>query len=408
MARDINGFCTGCQRHASEGCQCPGTATEEASPGTAPRATPAAPAAAREAPGAAATFQRRLSLTPASEITPRPVRWGWEGRIPVGHLTLVPGREGIGKSLFLADLCAKVTRGELDGCWHGEPRPVIYCASEDSWPHTLVPRLIAAGADLDLVYRADVQAVESATGEVSALQMIMPRDIELMAAEVERLGVAVIALDPLMSVIDSHIDTHSDRELRTALEPLGKMADDTGCMIVGLAHFNKGGGNDPLNLVTGSRAFTAYVRAVLAIARDPDAGNGQCVISQVKNNLGLMDVPHLAYVIESADIPTPEGQAAAGRIVYTGESAKGVRDILADDANPADRSERAACGDWLRDKLASGPVRTKEIEDEAKANGYSESTLNRARRKLGVKANLITNGKRNEWWLELPRPAAPA
>jgi hypothetical protein len=42
---------------------------------------------------------RRIRLTPASAIKPRPVRWAWTDRIPAGELTLTPGRGGVGNRL---------------------------------------------------------------------------------------------------------------------------------------------------------------------------------------------------------------------------------------------------------------------------------------------------------------------
>lgn len=37
---------------------------------------------------------RTVRLTPASEITPRPVHWVWADRLPVGEIALTPGRGG--------------------------------------------------------------------------------------------------------------------------------------------------------------------------------------------------------------------------------------------------------------------------------------------------------------------------
>ena len=114
---------------------------------------------------------RRLILTPASEIQPEPVVWAWEddgaGRIPAGSFGLFAGREGTGKSSFLIWLAAQVTSGELPGAFKGRPRAVIYVAVEDSWKYTIVPRLMAAGADLTKVYRAEVEAVEGDTVTLS-------------------------------------------------------------------------------------------------------------------------------------------------------------------------------------------------------------------------------------------------
>jgi hypothetical protein len=354
-----------------------------------------------------ANQSRRLLLTSAADIPPRPVQWGWEDRLPAAHVSIIAGREGIGKSLLLTWLAAQVTRGILPGVYEGTPRPVFYCATEDSWQHTIVPRLIAAGADLNLVYRVEVEAVEAAAGGSIAVELTMPRDCDLMAAEIKRLEVGLVALDPLMSVVDRTVDTYNDREMRTVLEPLARLADDTGCMIAGLGHFNKSASDDPLNLITGSRAFTAVVRAVLAAVRDPDADDGTCIVSQAKNNLGKLDLPNLTYVVREAIIETGEGDARVGRLHFTGESDRSVRDILADAGSAKDRSEVAKCMEWLREELAGGHRRTKEIESEAREQEFSGRTLVRARKKLGVQADQLATGTkgRNEWWLSLPGEA---
>src|SRR3954467_8601890 len=87
--------------------------------------------------------RRRLKLTPVSTIPIRPVRWLWAGRLPLGALSLLGGREGTGKSTVAYSLAAAVTRGQLDGRHHGQPRSVLVAATEDSWEHTIVPRLLA-------------------------------------------------------------------------------------------------------------------------------------------------------------------------------------------------------------------------------------------------------------------------
>jgi hypothetical protein len=176
-------------------------------------------------------------------------------------------------------------------------------------------------------------------------------------------------------------------------------------MVVGLGHFNKSGDADPLNLVTGSRAFTAVVRAVLAAARDPEADDGTCVVSQVKNNLGRLDLPSLTYAIQAAAIETREGDTRVGRLHFTGESARTVGDILADAGAAGDRTERAECVEWLRQALADGAKRSRDIEAEAEnVGGFSKRTLMRARRQLRVHAEQLTTAARgrNEWWLSLP------
>jgi hypothetical protein len=349
---------------------------------------------------------RTIVLTPASAIRMRAVRWTWTDRIPSGSLTVIPGREGIGKSLTLAWLSAQITRGVLPGCFYGQPRPVIYAATEDSWAHTIGPRLYAAGADLDMVYRVDVHHDDGGFDTLT-----LPRDCAALAVEIRRLGVALLAADPLLSLIHASIDTHRDRDLRTALEPLVKMADATGCAVVGLAHFNKSASADALNLITGSRAFSAVARAVLAIARDDDAGDGSCVMSQAKNNLGRLDLPSLRYIVESAEVPTEDGPAYVGRLVFTGESDRSVGDILGDaaGADGEDRGDRDAVAAWLVDYLTQrgGEAPWAELRKAARAEGIAERTLQRARSRARVVTARSGYPARAVWRINTDDAASP-
>jgi hypothetical protein len=174
--------------------------------------------------------RRKVRLTRASTIKPRPVHWAWEERIPVGEITLTPGRGGLGKSTFHADTAAKVTRGRLPGVFFGTPKPVIIAATEDSWERTIVPRLIVAGANLDMVYRADV-----VTEEGAEISLTLPADCGDLEIEIMRIGAALLSLDPLMSTVHSGLDTHKDRDVRVALEPLLRLANRTGIAVLGNA-----------------------------------------------------------------------------------------------------------------------------------------------------------------------------
>ena len=136
-----------------------------------------------------------LILTPAATIETKPTRWTWEDRIPAGEITLTVGLGGVGKSTFHAWMIAQVTKGLLPGLHWGTPMACIICAQEDSWGRTIVPRLIAADANLDMVYRVDV--VEA--GE--DMRLTLPVDIEALTFEIEAKKVALVSLDPLMSLI---------------------------------------------------------------------------------------------------------------------------------------------------------------------------------------------------------------
>src|ERR1051326_241339 len=78
--------------------------------------------------------------------------------IPYACIALLEGDPGEGKSLILADLAARVTRGGrmpdgTAGHFTGRGSNVLILSSEDSAEEVLRPRLQAAGADLDRVLR---------------------------------------------------------------------------------------------------------------------------------------------------------------------------------------------------------------------------------------------------------------
>lgn len=349
---------------------------------------------------AARPAARRLVLTAASEIEPVPVVWAWaedgEGRIPSGSLSIAAGREGTGKSSFGVWLAAQITRGVLPGQLYGKPRAVIYAAVEDSWKHTLVPRLIAAGADLTAVYRCEVYEDDALDTTLS-----LPLDNARLEVEIRRLGAALLVLDPLMSTIGAKIDTHREREVRTALDPLARLADRSRCVVLGIAHFNKGSGTDPSSLITGSGAFKNVPRSVFGFAVDRD--DGHRVMTQTKNSLGKLDLPSLQYAIEDATVPTRLGPAHVGRLVWLGQSERTVSDILGDAGGGEDREERDEAADWLRTYLADqgGEAAFGDLIKAARADGLNERTLRRARGRAGVDTQRVGFPSRTVWRLLL-------
>jgi hypothetical protein len=336
----------------------------------------------------------KITLTPASTITPRMVRWLWDGRIALGTLALIGGREGIGKSTVAYTLAAEITRGTLIGQYHGQTRAVIVAATEDSWEHTIVPRLMAAGADLDLVYRVDVVSTEGVDVTLS-----LPRDLTVLEVVVKQVAAAMILLDPLLSRLDVKLDTHKDAEVRIALEPLVTLAERTGCSVLGLIHVNKSTSNDPLTLLMGSRAFAAVARSVLFAMVDPEMETRR-LLGQPKNNLGQIDtLPTLMFQIESAVVAeTDEGVISTGHLVWLGESAYSITDAL-DQAEDQDPGATGEAADWLSDYLNEhgGRAPSVEIKRAGTGAGHAERTIQRARKRLRLRVHSYGKPRRTDW-----------
>lgn len=341
------------------------------------------------------TDQRALRFTSADAISLKSVDWLYDKRIPMGSLGLLAGREGLGKSLTLLDIGARITRGTLDGIYHGQPKTVLLAATEDSWEHVIAPRLTAANADLTRVIRVDVETPEGLD------DLSLPVDLSALQQHItERGDVALMMLDPLISRLSGKLDTHKDAEVRRALEPLVRLADVTGMAVIGIIHVNKNVATDPLNTVMGSRAFPAVARFVLFVVEDPNDESIR-LFGQPKNNLGPSNQNTLTFVVEDALVATTsDGKAIrAGRVNWTGHDPRSIRQIL-QEAN--DMKQPNKTGDavrWLRQYLEQrqGAADSKAVKTDGFAVGFSQSTLKRAAATLHI-AVVSIGFPRRTWW----------
>lgn len=337
--------------------------------------------------------ERELRVIRASSISPRPVQWLWQDRVAAGAIALLAGREGIGKSILSYSLVADITRGRLDGRYVSEPRSVIVVATEDSWEHTIIPRLMAAGADLDLVLQIEPTVV----GGVS-----LPRHLDELKTIVKEQRAVAVILDPLISRLSAKLDTHKDGDVRRAMEPLAAFADRAGVSVLGLIHVNKSGSTDALTTIMGSRAFAAVARSVLFVLVDPE-DESRRLLGQPKNNLGRTDLPTLVFKIQGQKVAdTEEGEVWTGKLHWEGDDSRSIRDCVEAAAHATgDRSAASEAGDWLIDYLNSqgGRADAGEIMREGSKAGHSKDSIRRAKNRLKVTSVSSGFPRRAVWFV---------
>lgn len=327
-------------------------------------------------------FYRKLSVTWASDIVPEAVTWAWMdgdlGRLPAGALALAAGREATGKSSFAVWMAAQVSRGQLPGAWFGVRRNVLYVAVEDSWQYTLVPRLMAAGADLNRIGRMDAHSVDG-----DDLTLSLPGDLDELEEIVLEHEVAMVIIDPLISTIGGGVDTHNERDTRKVLDPLARFADRTGVVVLGIAHFNKSGGTDASSLITGSGAFKNVPRAILAFARSSDGETR--VMTQAKNSLGRDDLPSLLYSLEPVGLEVDGSSLETAKFVLQGVSSRTVAEVLHENRSDPDTvEERRNAAEFIRAYLedADGEAPASEVLEAGIEAGYPRQSLKNARSKV--------------------------
>ncbi|MGH3793255.1 MAG: AAA family ATPase [Pseudonocardiaceae bacterium] len=342
---------------------------------------------------------RRLRVTLASSVQLRRVRWLWDRRIMLGGLTLLAGREGIGKSAVSVDLAARVTHGLLDGETKGLARNVIYVHSEDARDYTVAPRLVAAGADLDRVAFLDA-ITPSADGEIES-PLVLPLDAELLADTIRDHDAALVVLDAATSVIDARLNGDKDRQMRIGLERIARIGQATGAAILGIVHFGKRESADTGKLILGSIAWSQVARSVLAAALDEDAE--KLIISPTKHNLGP-PAQSLRASIVSQNIETAEGTASVARVEWLGETDQDARDLLGPVSEHDEGDTQPAIGEaavWLRGFLAErgGSAPFVDVLKAARTDDIAERTLRRAAKKIHVKPDRTGFGQGSIWRL---------
>lgn len=335
------------------------------------------------------------NLISAANIKPTKIDWVWPGWIAGGKLSILAGAGGTGKTTLALGLIATLTSGGRwpDGERCTKPGNVIMWSSEDDPADTLVPRLIAAGADLDRVHFIDCRINEK--GEKEPFDPA--GDIDLLRLQAARMGgFSLLLLDPIVSAIKG--DMHKANDVRRGLQGVVDFASEYGAAVIGISHFAKGtAGGDPTERVIGSQAFSALARTVLVAAKQKESDVR--VLARSKSNIAVDD-GGVSYTIEPCTI---DGGIESVRVMWGDRIEGSAREILADvegDQDDGKTSEFEDACEFITDTLSSGEMPVKEFNHDASCAGYSTATIKRARKSLGVIAK--KSDMDGGWTVSLP------
>lgn len=229
-------------------------------------------------------------------MTLRRIRYLWADRVPLGCLTLMPGEEGIGKTLIASDVIAQITRGRLPGELYGTPRDVVILAVEDNIDEVVVPRLRAAGADCS---RAHIARARCWLGK--SADVIAPRDLDLIAQEVTWTDAPLVFIDSLVTTLPDDLKTISYKDTAKVLKAFSGWAGGLGISVLAPWHLNKAAGSDTAVRIMDSRAFRTTVRSMLLVVADPDDPGGatQGIIALDKSKATSRHSPQLRYRVDA-------------------------------------------------------------------------------------------------------------
>lgn len=335
----------------------------------------------------------------ASDIHPEEIKWLWPNRIARGKLSFLAGPADQGKSQMICDITARVTNGQA---WpnnegkiaEADRGSVIVLSSEDDPADTMVPRLMAAGADLTRVIfvKMMVTPIEGKAGRMFNIAQDLAQLTEIIRA---RDDVKLITIDPINAYMGTGrrngTDTFKTSEVRAVLSPLGDLSARHDVATLFLSHLTKGNSNgSPLGRMLDSQAFTAIARTGWFVAPEmkDKAETGLKFFVKGKSNVGA-PMPGLTYRIEAVTVQTGNGLTlTVPRIKWEGTTDKSSAQAFRQMDNGGETEERGTLSDaaetFLRDELSPKPLDLKILRGRAEDAGHSWRNVRRVAAEIGV------------------------
>jgi putative DNA primase/helicase len=342
--------------------------------------------------------QREAVWISLRDVKEQKQEWLWNGVLPKGECVIFYGDFGVSKSSAALSLAAIVSKG---GEWpvfeskkdqHSEQGSVILITGEDSIEKTIKPRLKASGANFNYI-----GVVQKTSDEENGEQSFdLGLDIkELETQLVARGNVKLVIVDPINGEFLGKANANSNIPVRRVLNPLIDLARKHNFCLLGLMHENKNEKAMASKRALGSVAWMAVPRLAFRITVD-EQDESRRIMAVAKTNITTPKA--YSFSVESAKTPTGN---TVPKIVWSNET----EDVNAQDIEYGDTEgkdiKRAKV--WLLDQLKDGEISSTQIKTQATVDGIiasakSRSTLDRAKKKLGI----ASERKGRQWFMKLP------
>ena len=338
----------------------------------------------------------------ASEIEPEPMEWLWYPYIPEGEVTMLIGDGGLGKSLVMIDIIARMTKGlpmpsmidanadsnaDADSSTtadsttqpqsiktgHSAPRHVLYCTKENKATKVVVPRLIAAGADRSYVH------LLKKNPELIIHGPYIPNMIRETNAK-------LCVIDPILSFVETAADIYNAAKLRRSIETYYEdVLEETGCSLVLIYHMTKDG-KDPVKGAIGSVDNANFARSAMTALRFPDIPSTVIVLHS-KSNCGPYGST-LAYHIADQSVQWFDREDIEENPMLV----KYIQQFSLCESDLSIQTEQGNASQKMISLLSNGPMEQSLVKSEFMKE-YSERTYFYIVNKLGLKKGKIDGVK---------------
>ncbi len=343
----------------------------------------------------------RLSTRSFGDMKLQILEWLVPDWLPKGKLCLIAGNGAVGKSTVACSIAASLSRGwPALGLSYDSPEPVgtLWVTCEEGAEETVLPKLIAARADLNLVRYLD--EIEHPNGTRSPFSLENLEELEGFLESHPEFKLVII--DPASGFVGNK-DEHKDAELRTMLRPLSELANRTNASVLLIKHLNKSTGANAVARVGGSVAWVNACRAAWIVAPDPNE-KGAFYLSNEKSNSAKQPPPR-RYRIEGLDSSDANWCLGDLRGCFTDKQLEAlctqmitvsfsdsasdidINDLLAEGRRSSDETDvSVAAAEFLKDFLGEGPKLAKDCLESG--NLFLTETIGEKRSR--------------QWWIREP------
>ena len=340
-------------------------------------------------PYAPRKLARRPDLLTLASVEAQPVPWLWQPYLTYGMLNMLSGDPGAGKTYLALAFAAALTVGKIP--YTGDPVAplnVVYLSTENSPEFVLRARFDALEGDANRFHL--LQGAVTGDGSKQRRESARLSDIALLEEAVKQTKARLLVVDPIQSYLGGEVDMHRSNETRPILDGLALLAQRHKVCILILRHFAKATTGSAINRGLGSIDLTGAARSELhAGFRDQ-----QRAMVHAKTNIGELG-KSLGYDIR-------KDGSAAGLFLWTGETSITANDLAAGSMADEERDAVRDAVESLTEMLRGGPRLASDIMSEMREIGVSNSTLRRAKMKLGVQSRKRAGARHGhfEWVLE--------
>lgn len=300
-----------------------------------------------------------------------PIQWDWFGWLPLGFLTILASKPGVGKSALCLRIAASYITGLAwpDNTAFGRERgPILWCEGESGLTLHL-DRIRHWGLDT-------AQIINPLPDPRQNFKLDIPEHVAALCVHAFRDDVRLIVLDSLGS-LQSRDKAKAEVNSVTQLANLALAIRKP---VLLTHHLRKDTpldrhGQPTLSDLFGSSIIARIPRVVWALSVPDSNEPGNLLLSVIKNNL--------------AAFPDPIGVRIGAQGLHFGPPPQ---------PPPSRSSQQDRAAAFLQDLLAGGPVPARQVKAEGQAADLSGPTLDRAKRQLGI----IPRKSAQAWYWQLP------